>query len=271
MYKVKKTFELAINGMLPFASLALLMLIEWINLGFKPINSSFVLKLCVNIVALLLFFLPFKTIFVDKYMNSDRIKGKQEDYSILVEKIYNLNLVSAFENKLSENYEIRKNDYIIKTLNSIAVSLETYNKCYLSNNKAIKDDAEMSKIKKKVLLRLNANIKRIKETKISDLLPNTENMTVFDELPSSMERASKGYTLRKVGMSILAGIAISVFVITPSGDKEVIPIIVNLAMKLITGLGHVFVASRVADKLVNKIYFSELSEKIHVIEKSQII
>lgn len=270
MYKSKKGFELAISGLLPFMALAMLMIVEWINLGFKPLDSSFVLKLVVNCIALLAFFLPFKTIFVDKYMAGERIIKKQDEYAALVDKIFDSNQVKVFENALAVSYTKRKADYIDKTLSCIGMSVDEFNKCYLGNSKAIKAK-QLGKHKSKILKKLNKNIDRIRETKISDVLPSTEAVTTFNELPSNMERASRSYTLRKIGLSVLASIAITVFIITPNESTNIVPIIANVIMKIITGLGHIFIASRVADKLVNKVYFNELSEKIFVIEKTEIL
>lgn len=267
MYNKKSIFELATNGLLPFVTVILVALVNFVSFGFTLPDKGFYIDTIVNTIALLGFFLPFKTIFVDKYMTSERIANKRAEYVERVNRVYE-NKIDAFNHWCAEtNFEKRKKEFLDRSLKLVGIGLEEFNANYLFKDKAIKENKSLNKIAKDTLLNINKKLPKIKQVNVYDVLPSTDNITVFTELNSNMKKSDKLVTLRKVVQSLFISFGLATLIISTNFDKEAMSIIINVCLKLIIGLWHIYSASRVANQLVNDIYFSELSEKIYVLDK----
>lgn len=263
----KSTIELVTSGVLPFLSLVLLGMVNFVSFGFRLPDKSFYIDTVINAIALLCFFVPFKSIFINRFMRSERVVQKQTEYAEIVSEIYSEDKIEAVDRWCNDtNYNKRKDDYIKRTLVLTGVTPDEYKERYMMSNKAIKS-AKLPRQKKRILIKLNRNIQRIRPTRVSDLLPSTESITVFNELTSSMKRADRSSTMWVLLKSVVVCFGLAMLAVTTDFTTPIMPIVISLCLKLIVGLWHIYIASTVASKLVNNVYISELSEKIFVLSK----
>lgn len=268
MIKRKSTLELVIGGAMPFVAIILLALTSFVTLGFKMPDSSFWLNTIVNTVALLCFFIPFKAIFIEKYLSSERIIGKQNAYIELVERIYNDKYLQ-FQDWTVEELEIRKQRVIKVNLQALRLknAEEKFNS-YGLDTKKIKRDESLSNTQKKIMINLIKRIGKMKKINPEECLPGIEYNTQNSRIVSNMKKYEKKATVFKVLRSLIicAGFAILALSTDFSNIGErYMAILVELAMKILIGLWHIYGASRLANNLVNNVYFNELSEKSLVI------
>lgn len=266
--KKHNTLELALSASMPFMALILIALSNFVTFGFKPPDSNFWIKAVINTVALLCFFLPFKAVFKEKYLQSERIKNKQSEYSNLVSVIFD-NKITAFNLWTEIEYQQRKNKYINNMLQLAYVDFECFKSYEMSMTTVLKNKT-LKWSQKKVILKIIWKIPRIKRIDVDRCLPGTDSNTIFDRLSTSEEREDKKLTCLKVlrSLMICAGFAMLGYTTDFSNfATEYIAILTELGLKLLIGLWHIFGASRVANRIINKVYFKELSEKSLVIEE----
>lgn len=266
--KKHNTLELVLSGSMPFVAIILIALSNFVTFGFQLPDSNFWIKAAINTVALLCFFLPFKTIFKEKYMHSERIINKQLEYSNLVTKVID-NKIIAFNDWTEVEYNARKDKFIKQVLQLNYLELDTFKKFGMSKKSVLKDK-ELKGSQKKALIKLINKIPKIEQIKADKCLPGTDNSTVFKRLSTSETREDKKMTCLKVVRSLIVCAGIAMLGFTTDFNNfliEYIAILAELGLKLLIGLWHIYGASRVANTLINKVYFKELSEKSLVIEE----
>lgn len=268
--KKKSTIELVVGGAMPFTALILIGLINFVTFGFKLPDASFWIDAVVNTTALLFFFIPFKSIFMSKYMESERIKTKQEEYSELVGKIYDNRLI-AFQDWTAVEYNKRKESVVKLALQDLR--LEDAEKVFNSYNldiKKIKADKVLSPKQKKIMINLIKKLSRIKQINADECLPGIESTTQDRRITSSLAKEDKKLTALKVLKSLIICAGIAMLTVTTDFSDigtRYIAILTTLGLKLLVGLWHIYGAGRVANVLVNNVYFNELSEKSLVISE----
>lgn len=268
MIKRKSTLELAISGAMPFTALILVALANFVSFGFKIPDASFWIDAVINTVALLCFFLPFKSIFIDKKIDSERIKSKQEAYTEMVEKVYDDRLVD-FEKWTEKEFNERRARIIRIELSGLRLeNADAKFNEYGFDIRKIKKDKCLSNYQKKIMIKLIKKVSKLKKIDTDKCLPGIDSIVEDNRLSSNMEKEEKKQTIIKVLRSLIvcAGIAMLTFT-TDFSDLQTryMAILMSLGLKLLIGLWHIYGASRLAHTLVNKVYFNELSEKSLVI------
>lgn len=268
MIKRKSTLELAITGAMPFIALILIALTNFVSFGFKLPDASFWIDAVINTVALLCFFLPFKSIFIDKNLGSERIMDKQALYADLVEKIYDDRLAD-FEKWTELEYDERRARIKRIELKTLRIeNAEAVFDSFALDKKRIRKDKNLSNYQKKSMIKLIKRLSRLKKIRTDKCLPGIDAVVESNRLSSSMSTEDKKQTVMKVirSLVICAGMAMLAFTTDFSDLKNRwMAILMTLGLKVLIGLWHIYGASRLANTLVNKVYFNELSEKSLVI------
>lgn len=268
MIKRKSTLELAISGAMPFTALILVALANFVSFGFKLPDASFWIDAVINTVALLCFFLPFKSIFIDKNLGSERIINKQALYADLVEKIYDDRLAD-FEKWTELEYDERRARIKRIELKTLRIeNAEAVFDSFALDKKRIRKDKNLSNYQKKSMIKLIKRLSRLKKIRTDKCLPGIDAVVESNRLSSSMSTEDKKQTVMKVirSLVICAGMAMLAFTTDFSDLKNrCMAILMTLGLKVLIGLWHIYGASRLAHTLVNKVYFNELSEKSLVI------
>lgn len=266
--KKKNVLELAITGIMPFVSIALLFLIRFVSLGFKLPDAMYWADMCVNVAMMLCFFIPFKSIFKEKYMASELVGKKKEYYSVRVGAVFN-NRIVMFDEWTKQEFEKRRNDYIkMSLLRFTMLSSEEFMSKYRMSPKLILKDKNLTVMQKYKLIKLVFRIWKIKPIKASKCLPSTDNVRPDARITSNMNKTEKILMIKRVAMSFVLCAGIAMIVIKPSAlAGNITALITEFLLKMLMGCWYVYGASRVAYRLVYKEYMNELAEKSLVLDE----
>lgn len=260
MKKKKNIIELVAGAVMPFMSFAILTLAKLVSINFSKPTSAFWVDVVVNTFVLLCFFIPFKSIFKEKYLSSERIENKVGEYAELVAKIYDGKLKS-FDEWTCTELDLQRNKYISQGLQMACMTKEEFLSRYKLSAELVKDDKELAKDTKVVLLKIIKHAPKIKQIRTEECLPGTESNTIFNRLTTKEEKEDRVVTFSKVARSLIICMGVAMLSYSFNKDANVLEIITDLGIKLLLGVWHIFGASRIADRLINKVYFKELSEK----------
>lgn len=264
----RNIIEIAITGCMPFISIALLFLIRFVSLGFRLPDSMYWVYMCVNVAIMLCFFIPFKSIFKDKYMSHERIKAKQEYYASRVQEVFNDNIAS-FDDWTKIEYEKRRKKFIVQTLQTCTIlDYETFMAKYQMSSKKIYSDKDLTLKQRLKLIKMVANIAKLMPIKSASCLPSIDKVTPLNRITANMEKSDKLLTFKKVMQSVLICAGLAMIAVKPSSLVDnFMAIMTELLLKILMGCWYIYGASRVANHLVFNIYMRELSEKSLVIEE----
>lgn len=249
-----------IYGVMPFFAAAVMIFLPYVGIGGSlsfGVNS--IVSSVLTAGLLLMFYFPAKSLFKDMFMNTKRIHKKSTEYAVLATVGYNhlrdLDKFSDIE------YERRKKRYINNNLQLVTFGYDEFVARYKFEPKLIKKDINLSTRQKRSLLKIAYTLHKIKRQDYEKVLPGSEFGTQFKRVHSSMERSSRINSGSKIVKSSILAFATVSIVLTSNLDGNWIEILLAFLIRLGCGLWQTFSALISSSNLVNRRYFSELSEK----------
>lgn len=212
-------------------------------------------------IVLLSYYFCFRTLFNGMYLNSKRIRDKSKEYSVRSTLIYSGHL-SKFDEFSDYEYNLRRTKFINRNLQTVPFGYDEFIDRYKFSCKNIRKDSTLSRNQKHLLIMLTLKLKFIKRQDYEKVLPGTECGTVYRRVKSSMDRMSKLTTTKKVFTTTLLSILTVAYWFTLADDLTIERLIAEILLRVIASMLQILSALFSAKRIVNKSYFSELSEKI---------
>ena len=254
--------EKTIYLLVPFVATAIVILMQYYTWGaIFSFSTSFVASSIVTAGVMMAYYFPSRTLFKDMFVARKRIQNKLFEYSVRSTLVYNGHL-DEFDSFCDYEYEHRKMRFINVNLQIIKnLSYDDFVDKYKFSERLIRADKTLSKKQKMAMFKVVTLTKFIKRQDYSKVLPGTEFGTVFKRLKSSETKATRGNNVKKVASSIIMAVATISLIPTLNLNVTPMEILIQVLIRIAVGLWQVFSAMIVANKLINKTFFSELCEK----------
>lgn len=245
----------------PILATVILTLLPSVSVGVNiTFDTKYITNSILTAALLLLFYFPFRTVFVAMYLTKPRMVSKTFEYSLRVSLVYN-NHLSDFDHFCDYEYEQRKEKFIKRNLQIVSFSYKEFIDKYAFSRIKVMRDKELSLRQKKSLIKIITYLHFIKRQDYEKVLPGTEYGTEFQRIKSNMDRKSVISGSRKIVTSVLLGFATVSLVFTTDFSQGAFSIVMQILTRVIAGGAQILLALFSANTLVNKTRFAELSEK----------
>lgn len=271
----KDLTEILLLAAMPIVALVVSIAVDYVRVDMtgESLKGRFWIDTFFNIMMMMSFFIPVRSIFKEHFKSKDRIVNKLKEYMVCSSNIYDGHQ-REFREWTAEEYAERKQRVIYKYINKLCLKNENgelidrkmgfdfFIKEYAFDIDIIKSSTTLTKTQKRVAVEMIKEVEKTEQTTPEQVLPSIKATNERKRVKTDTERADRLNTSQK--MLLFVGFAIVLSSIIPdlaqgASAKE---ILIKLGIRLAFGCWHSVSAILGAKKIISVVLFQELSEKI---------